>query len=304
MSHPSSLGERPYLAALWMLGAILGFSAMAMAARGLSDGITTLGTMFWRSVIGMVLVAGLAVAMRRRAELRPQAMGLHLLRNASHFAGQNAWFHALAMIPLAQLFAMEFSYPIMVALVAPLLLGERLGAVKLASALAGFCGILIVARPFGAGGLSPGILTALLGAVGFAGSAIVTKWLTRRVSVLSVLFWMSVLQGLMALPLLLAAGHPFWPQGQDWLMLGLVAVAGVVAHMSLTTALSLAPASVVTPIDFLRLPLIAVVGALFYAEPFDPMVILGGAVIFAANWVSLYVDGRRRAEAAALAAAT
>ncbi|MEI4470869.1 DMT family transporter [Frigidibacter sp. MR17.24] len=290
--------ERPYLAALWMAGAIFGFSAMAMSARGVSEGMTTFGILFWRSVVGILIVGGVAVALGRGNELRLRAPGLQVLRNGVHLAGQGAWLKALGLIPLAQLFAVEFSYPIIVALLAPLVLGERLGAVKLGTAMLGFCGILLVARPFGGAGISPGILWALGAALGFAGSAIATKRLTRQVTVISVLFWMSVLQAVMALALVVAAGHPVWPAPRDWLMLPLVSIFGLVAHLSLTTALSLAPASVVTPMDFLRLPLIAVVGALFYAEPFDPMVILGGAVIFAANWVNLLVDGRRRRAAA------
>ena len=69
-------------------------------------------------------------------------------------------------------------------------------------------------------------------------------------------------------------------------------VSGIVAHLGLTKALSLAPATIVTPIDFLRLPLIAIIGMLFYAEPFDRWVIVGGAVIFGANWLNLRAESR------------
>ena len=67
----------------------------------------------------------------------------------------------------------------------------------------------------------------------------------------------------------------------------LISVAGLVAHFCLTTALSLAPAATVMPIDFVRLPLIAVVGALVYGEALDPLVLVGGAVIVGANWMNL-----------------
>ena len=59
------------------------------------------------------------------------------------------------------------------------------------------------------------------------------------------------------------------------------------AHYSMTRAMKLADATVVVPIDFIRLPLIAVVGALFYAEPFDPLVLVGAIVIFAGTYYSL-----------------
>lgn len=284
--------HRPLLAALWMMGAILGFSAMAVAGRELQGRLDTFEIMIWRSLLGLLLVDALALAQGRRAELAPRFMGQHLLRNTSHFAGQNLWLYSLTLIPLAQVFAVEFSYPILVALAAPLLLGERLMPVKLLTAAIGFAGILLVARPWGVGGISPGILAAFGAALGFAGSAIVTKRLTRRVTTLGILHWLCAIQLALALVFTLWDGQMTWPAPVTWLPLVVVGVSGLVAHWCLTTALSLAPASIVTPIDFLRLPLIGVVGMVLYGEPLDMWVLAGGAIIFGANWVNLAADAR------------
>ena len=163
---------------------------------------------------------------------------------------------------------------------------------RLMAALIGFTGILIVARPFGADGLSYGLLVALGCAFSFAGAAILTKRLTRIVSVFCILFWLTLSQTLMALISAGWDGDIALPSAHvaPWVLV--MGVSGIVAHLGLTKALSLAPATIVTPIDFLRLPLIAIIGMMFYAEPFDRWVIVGGAVIFCANWLNLRAESR------------
>ena len=286
--------SQPLKAAAWMTGSILGFSAMAVAGRQIGTGLDTFEIMTYRSAIGIVtvlLVAGLAGTLR---EISTRHMRLHLIRNGFHFAGQNLWLFALLSIPLAQLFALEFSYPILVALAAPIFLNERLTPVRVLAAALGFAGILIVARPFAAGALSAGLIAALLCAVGFAGAAIATKTLTRRVSITCILFWLATIQFALGLGFASHDGAIALPTAADapWVMV--IGLAGLGSHFCLTRALSLAPASVVTPIDFLRLPLIAVVGMLFYAEPPDIWVLVGGGVILAANWINVRGEARVR----------
>ncbi|MCV2870527.1 DMT family transporter [Defluviimonas sp. WL0002] len=279
--------HRPFLAALWMMGSVSGFSLIAVSGREIGGALNPPEMMLYRSLIGVAIIIAYATLSGRRHEITGDRLGIHVLRNLIHFAGQNLWLYALALIPLAQLFAVEFSSPLMVALAAPLLLGERMTATKLVSAVIGFGGILLVARPFAHGGMGPGILLALAAAVAFAGTAIVTKRLTRRVTVVCILFWLTLMQsafsaalagwdGVIALP-----GTPQLP----WVLA--MGVGGIVAHLGLTKALALAPATVVVPVDFLRLPVIAIIGMLAYGEPIDLWVFLGGAVIFFANWLNL-----------------
>lgn len=275
-------------AALWMTGSILGFSSLAVAGRQIGSALDPYEIMFYRSAIGIVTVLAVAQWAGTRGQINLRHMHLHILRNIVHFAGQVLWLTALLLIPMAQLFALEFSYPIIVALAAPLLLGERLTPVRLLSAGIGFAGILIVARPFGGEGLSLGILAALGCALGFAGSAIVTKRLTRVASITCILFWLAVIQCALGLGFALRDGAVALPPLPLLPWVVVIGLAGLLAHFSLTRALSLAPASVVTPIDFLRLPLIALLGMLLYGEPLDLWVIVGGAVIFGANWLNLW----------------
>jgi drug/metabolite transporter (DMT)-like permease len=279
--------HRPLLAALWMMGSVTGFSLIAVSGREIAGALNPPEMMLYRSLIGAVLVIAYAVWSGRTSEITTERLGIHALRNAIHFAGQNLWLYALALIPLAQLFAVEFSAPLMVALAAPLLLGERMTAVKIVSAGLGFAGILIVARPFSEAGVGAGILLALASAVGFAGSMIVTKRLTRRVTVIGILFWLTLMQSAFALALAGWDGQIAVPGAAEAPWVAVMGIGGIVAHMGLTKALSLAPATIVVPVDFLRLPVIAVVGMLVYAEPLDLWVFVGGAIIFGANWLNL-----------------
>ncbi|MCC5967956.1 MAG: DMT family transporter, partial [Natronohydrobacter sp.] len=192
---------------------------------------------------------------------------------------------ALMLIPLAQLVALEFTMPIWVALLAPLLLGETFTRTRIMVALLGFVGVLIVAQP-GTQALSIGHLAALGSAVGFALNIMLTKRIMRADGVLCVLFWMSLSQGLMALVLSLWGGFT-WPSSALWGWIAVVGVTGLSAHYALTSALALAPATTVAPMEFLRLPLIALVGLWLYAEALDPFVFLGAGVILLANWINL-----------------
>ena len=278
--------NRPLAAAAWMSGSILSFTAMAVAGRAVAGVHDTFEIMFWRSVVGLVLVVLTARALGRLSEVQTRHLPQHLLRNVIHFTGQNLWFWALTAIPLAQVFALEFTSPLWVILLSPLFLGERLTRLKLLAAGLGFAGAMIVARP-DITRIEPGVLAAAGSALCFAGSMILTKRLTRAESIVSILFWLAVIQGILGLIASGLDGQITLPTAATLPWLGLIGAAGIIAHLCLTQALSLASASIVAPIDFIRLPLIAVVGMALYAEPLEWAVLLGGAIIFLANWINI-----------------
>ncbi len=273
-------------AALWMIGAITSFTAMAVAGRAISLELDTFEIMLFRSLTGIVIVLGVALAAGTLGQVRRQKLGLHFTRNICHFAGQNLWFYAITLIPLAQVFALEFTTPIWVILLSPLILQERLTAMGLFCAGLGFLGILIVARP-DATAISPGLIAAASCAVFFALTAIFTRKLTRTETITTILFYLTVMQAVFGLICAGYDGDIAVPSlaGLPWVVL--IGCAGLLAHFCLTTALSIAPASVVMPIDFVRLPVIAVVGMAFYNEPLDTLVFVGAALIFAANYLNI-----------------
>ena len=217
---------------------------------------------------------------------------LHIRRNLFHYTGQNLWFYAVAVIPLSQLVALEFTNPIWVALLAPFLLGETLTRARILAAVIGFVGVLIVAQP-GSQPLDIGHAAAAASAVCFAMNTIYTKQIMRFDSVLCVLFWMTLSQGGMSLALSLPGGIPVpSPAMLPWI--AVVGVTGLTAHYSLTSALGHAPATIVAPMEFIRLPIITLVGMWIYAEPLRPAVFLGAIIIIGANLMNLRAETRRR----------
>lgn len=286
-------GKTVLQAALWMSGAIVSFSSMAVAGREVSLSLDTFEIMMYRSIVGLMIVLSVGAWSRSLGQITRRSMGLHLIRNVGHFTGQNLWFYAVAVIPLAQVFALEFTSPLWVLVLSPLVLGERLTPVRGAAAGMGFVGILIVARP-SPETLSPGIVMAASAAIGFAISIIFTKRLTRSESLICILFWMTLLQTMMGLVCAGIDGDVALPDLSTLPWLIIIGCAGLLAHFCLTTALSLAPATVVVPLDFVRLPLIAVVGMLFYDEPLNMFVFLGAAFIFAGNYLNIWTETKRR----------
>lgn len=283
----------PIQAALWMSGTMVSFTLMAVSGRELAGQLDTFEIMFYRSLIGIGIVVGACAVSGTLYRISTQRLGLHLTRNAFHFFGQNLWLYAVTVIPLSQLFAFEFTTPLWVALLAPLILAERMTAARLLAAGVGFAGILLIARP-GTSPLTPGVLAAAGCAIGFAGAIIFTKLLARTESIASILFWLTVMQAVFGLA---AAGAdleirvPLW---KDMIWVSLIGLTGLSAHFCFTKALTLAPATVVGPLDFLRLPLIAVVGFALYGEPLEALVFAGAALVFGANYLNIRSEHRTR----------
>ncbi|MDP5216316.1 DMT family transporter [Ruegeria sp. 2205SS24-7] len=273
-------------AALWMTGAIASFTLMAVAGRATASTHDTFEMMMYRSVIGIIIVCAVLTWTGTWHRVSRDRLGLNMARNLAHFIGQNLWFYSLTLIPLAQVFALEFTTPLWVILLAPLLLGERITLPKALAVGLGFLGILVVARP-GATPLNSGIAAAASCAIFFALTMIATKRLTRTEGIGSILFWLTSMQLVLGL---VASGYDAeiaLPTAATIPWLILIGVCGLTAHFCITKALAIAPATIVVPFDFARLPIIAIVGALIYHEPIDLFVFIGGIMILSANYVNV-----------------
>ncbi|WP_299783401.1 DMT family transporter [uncultured Roseobacter sp.] len=280
-------------AALWMSGAIASFSTMAVAGREAASQLDTFEIMMYRSLIGVVVVVAVAWITGTWRQINRDSLGAHLVRNLAHFTGQNLWFYAVTVIPLAQVFALEFTSPLWVIVLSPLILGERLTLVRGIAAIMGFIGILIVARPDMAG-INAGVVTAAASAIFFALTIMFTKRLTRSQSITCILFYLTTMQVVMGL---IAAGYDgdiALPDAASLPYVIMIGFAGLLAHYCITNALSIAPATVVVPIDFIRLPAIAIIGMLLYNETVDVWVFLGAGIIFAGNYLNIWVETRQK----------
>ena len=276
--------------ALWMGGAVLSFSLMAVAVRELLRTIGTFEILFLRSVVSLVLVLAVLPWFGTRA-LRTRLIGVHVARNVFHYGGQLAWVYAIGMLPLATVFAIEFTMPVWTAVLAVLILGERLDRGRVVMLAIGLAGILIILKP-GLAQVSPAALVMLAGSFAYAATMIATKRLAGHDTAFAVLFYMSAIQ----VPLALLPALPGWvtPGAAELPWIIAVGASGLGAHFCLTRALRAADATLVVPIDFLRLPLIAVIGMALYAEPLELTTLLGAAVIFSGTYYSIRRESRAR----------
>lgn len=275
-------------AAIWMLGTVASFILMMIAARELSARMSAFEILFFRSGIAFLIMLPIVIRLGRRA-WHTERPYYHLARNSLHFAAQWGWVFGVAVLPLAEVTSLEFTMPIWTALLAMLFLGERVTSGRIIAVAGGFLGVLVILRP-GIEIISPAAFVVLASAFCYACSNVMVKSLTRTDHIVAIVFFMQVLQMPMALiPALFQWVDPLWSD-MPWLIaMGITALS---AHYCMTRALQLADASVVLPIDFLRLPFMALVGFLFYTEGLDIWVLVGASVIFGANWINVRRETR------------
>ncbi|MEO8835735.1 MAG: DMT family transporter, partial [Caldimonas sp.] len=222
--------------------------------------------------------------------MRTRRLGEHIARNSVHYAAQFGWFLALTLIPLAQVVAIEFTMPVWTALLAVAFLGERMGAARIVAVVLGVVGVAVIVRA-GLAHVDRGQLIALGAAVGFAISLILVKSLTRTESAVAIIFWMLVIQS--AIGLVPAAIVWRTPSAAVWPWILVIALCGTYSHFCIAQALRHAEATLIVPMDVLRVPLTAAAGWVVYGERFDLYTVLGAGLILVANLLNL-----RRAPAA------
>jgi drug/metabolite transporter (DMT)-like permease len=278
-------------AAFWMAGWLTAMLVMAIAGRETTRELDVFQIMEMRSVIGLAMLYPLIHLGGGFATLGTARPWQQVGRNVAHYGAQFAWFKALTLIPLAQVISIEFTMPIWTAILAVAFLGERMGLWKNLAVVLGIVGVVMIVRP-GANEIVPGQLIALAAAVGFAISVTMVKSLTRTDSVLAILFWMLVIQSVIGLVPALDVWR--WPSAYAWTWIIAIAFCGTFSHYCLTRAMLHADATVVVPMDFLRVPLTALAGWLLYNERLDMLTILGAALILSGNLLNLKGAGARR----------
>jgi drug/metabolite transporter (DMT)-like permease len=276
-------------ATVWMMGTLVSFAVLGVATRELSAH-SPFQLLLMRTLIGLIILAPFVIIPSRwQQSVRTRRPGLQILRNLFHFSASIGWYYGIAVLPLASVFAIEFTAPIWAAILAVIILRERLNVGRITAIALGLVGTVIILRP-GFSDVSLGAIVVLGSALGFAISHITTKKMTERDTVFIVLFYMSVIQLPLVLWPAIATWTPLTASDIPWVLL--MGIVGLTAHFCLTRALNLADATVVIPLDFLRVPLIAVVGFLVYSEALDPFVLLGALVIFGGNYFSLMRERR------------
>ena len=277
------------IAALWMSGTLFSFMAMAIGGRQLSGHLTTFQILFFRSLIGLLII-GFLVWRTNWQQIYTKHFKIHALRNVAHFGGQFGWFYGIAFIPLAEVFALEFTVPVWTAVLATILLGEQITRARVTAITFGVVGVILILRP-GLAVVNPASLAVLGSALAYAFSHTLTRKLAQIDTPLTILFYMTLIQ----LPLGLVTSIFDWTTPTvamlPWIMV--VGVSALSGHYCMARALALADAIVVVPMDFLRLPLIATIGVAIYGEPVNWLVLAGGSVMFAGNLINIRAEQKR-----------
>jgi drug/metabolite transporter (DMT)-like permease len=262
-----------------MIGALLSFSVMAVSIRELARaGLSIFEILAIRSGVALlVLLVLLLVRADLRAYALPRRMGLHIFRNTIHYASQFSWALSLTMLPLATVFALEFTMPAWTALLAVWFLHERMTLSRAGVVVLGLIGVLVILRP-GIANFNPAAILVLLAAFGYAITMITTKKLTMTEPTFSIIFWMAVIQ--FPLSLIGSDSGAFLQFDSRHILPAIgVGAAGLTSHYCLANAFRSGDATLVVPLDFMRIPLIAIVGWAFYGERLDIFVLLGALII-------------------------
>lgn len=271
-------------AAAWMTGWLVLMMVTAVAGREAARELSVFQVMELRSLIGIVMLMPLVLRAGGLAAMRSTRPVGHIARNAVHYVGQLAFLYAVTVISLAELVSIEFTTPFWTAIFAVLFLGERLTRATAAAIALGIVGVAVIVRP-GTEAIETGHLVMLGGAVAFGVSLVMVKSLTRTESTVRIIFWMLVVQAVIGL----APALHLWrtPPAEAWPWIVLISFSGTFSHFCMTRALAYADAMVVAPMDYLRVPLTALVGWLLYAERIDVSIAAGAALILAGNLVNL-----------------
>ena len=257
---------------------------IAVAGREASRELSVFQIMLLRSTLGMAMLWPLIRAAGGLRAMRTERLPQHVARNVVHYAAQYGWFVALLLIPLAQVVSIEFTMPIWSAVLAVFFLGERMSGRKWFAVLLGLVGVAVIVRPT-AGQLNAGQMISLASALGFAVSIVLVKSLTRTDAAVAISFWMLVVQS--AIGLVPALWVWQWPSMAAWGWVVVVAFCGTYSHYCFARAMEQADATVVVPMDFLRVPLTALVGWLVYSERLDLFTAVGVGLILAGNVMNL-----------------
>ncbi len=269
-----------------MVGGVFCLTSMAVAGKEISLQIDTFEILFFRSVIGVSIILFFLIRKNLLKEINLKEIRTHMKRNIAHFTGQNLWLYALASITLAEVTSLEFTMPIWIVLFSFLMLNEKLNKYKILSVLIGLVGVLITVRP-DIESINLGIVAAAISAVVFALTNIYTRRLTSTESTLTILFFLTTIQLVFGLVASLIDGKLDLPTTENIAWIVVIGFAGLGAHFCITTALSLAEPTVVAPIDLLRLPIVVLIGVVFYSEPGDIFIYIGAGLIIFANFINL-----------------
>ncbi len=291
-SVPAKRGIPPaVLGPIYMVGAALGFSIMNMLIREASSELEPLQIAFFRNLFAVFAVMPWLLRAGIARSFATRNLKLHLLRSTLGFVAMICWFYSIALLPLAEATALNFTVPLFATLGAALILKEVVRARRWSATIVGFLGVLIILQP-GLKGIETITLLPVVAALFMAGVTLLIKKLSETDAPMTIVLYMNVL--LTGISLIPALFFWRWPSLEVWLVLLLLGAVGAISQIWVVCAYRRADASAILPFDYARLPFIALMAFLFFGEVPGPWTWVGGAVIAAS---AIYI-ARREAQVA------
>ena len=266
-------------AVMFMAASTVLFGTMAVCIRLASSQLHPFEIAFFRNLFGFVFTLPLLFR-HGWGILRTDKLSLYFLRCCIGIVSMLCGFWAIVNLPLAQAVALSYSTPIFVTIGAVFVLGEVVRARRWTAVIIGFIGVLVLMHP-GKGNFNFASLVAVVAAVMSASVAISIKFLSRTEKADAIVIYTTMIW----VPLSLVPALFYWtqPTGITWLWIVLSGLLGTTAHMCWTRALTLADASLLTPISFLQVLVVGLFGYFLFDETVDRLTVLGAAIIFASN---------------------
>ena len=278
VKHPNAGDNIPRAVVLMVISTFM-FGFMALTIRYASRQLHPFEIAFFRNLFGFMFTLPLLVR-HGFGILRTQKISLYFMRCAMGIVAMLAAFWSIVNLPLAQATSLTYSTPLFVTIGAMLFLGEVVRARRWSAVALGFIGVLLIVRP-GHASFNAGSLIALLAAAMSGMVAVSIKFLSRTEKPDTIVIYTTMLW--VPMSLVPALFHWQTPIGITWLWIVLAGFFGTGGHMFWTRALKLADASLLTPIGFLQVPLVALFGYFLFGEKLDRWVAAGAAIIFASN---------------------
>ncbi len=283
--------DRVMIAIAMRLGSAAALALMfALVKLVAAHGVNIIEAVFYRQLFALPIVLALAATTDGIGALRTQRIGAHATRMVIGLVAMSLNFGAAVLLPLPEASVIGFTVPLFATLLAALLLHEAVGPWRWGAVLAGFVGILIVLHPDGALLRSTGALVALGGAVMTAGVSIVIRQLGATEGAMTTVFWFTMLSMVPLGLLMLHFGHAH--DQTAWLLLVATGLVGGIAQLLLTSALRLAPISVVLPMDYSNLIWASLLGWLLFATLPEATTLIGAPIIVGSGLIILWRERR------------
>jgi drug/metabolite transporter (DMT)-like permease len=269
------------------------FACMAVMIRLASSQLHAFEIAFFRNFFGFVFALPLLMH-HGMGILKTDKLSLYVGRCLIGIVSMLCGFYAIVHLPLAKAVTISYSTPLFVTILAVLFLGEMVRLRRWTAVGLGFIGVLVIMRP-GADTFDGNTLVALTAAVLSAIVAISIKVLSRTEKPDAIVLWTTMLW--VPLSLVPALFVWTWPTGWTWAWIVAAGFFGTAGHMFWTRALKRGDASMLTPISFMQVPIVALLAWWLFDETVTAWTAAGAAIIFVAN---AYI-GHREAQVASRA---